>query len=257
MTGCSVLALVLLAVPLVAPAGAEVPEAGLREQQWSLDAARRHFEGRRFEQAHAAFEAAAREGPGPLPAEALWQWGIAASEAGWPLTAWIRLGQYLASAEGAGATEALGARREWARAALAVAASRRSRVVAVADRRDFDEPSERLVVRLVGRDGVATVEALARVGRGGPAWERAGEVATEVYVALIMRLLEAPAVIADQPPQTFDPNVPGPRRAVSLRIVIGEEERALQALRGAPYEAIQPLVALVLEFARSAPEAAR
>jgi hypothetical protein len=68
-----------------------------------------------------------------------------------------------------------------------------------------------------------------------------------------MRLLEAPAVIADQPAQVFDPNAPGPRRAVALRIVVGEEERGLQALRGAPYEAIQPLVALVTEFARVAP----
>jgi hypothetical protein len=257
MIGGSLLVLLLLVLPLASTARAEVPEAGLREQQWSLDEARRHFEARRFERAHAAFEAAAREGPAPLPAEALRQWGIAASEAGWPLTAWIRLRQYLTTPEGAGAAEALAARLERARVALATTAARHSRVIAVADRRDFEEPAERLVVRLVGRDGVVTVEALARVGRSSPAWERAGEIAPGVYVALVMRLLDSPAVIADQPVQTFDPNAPGPRRAVSLRLVVGEEERALQALRGAPYEAIQPLVALVLEFARSAPEAAR
>jgi hypothetical protein len=256
MIGGSLLALALLAAPFAGTASAEVPEAGLREQQWSLEAARRHFEARRFEQAHAAFEAAAREGSAPLPAEALRQWGIAASEAGWPLTAWIRLRQYLASPEGAGAAESLAPRLERARAALTTSAGRRSRVIAVADRRDFDEPAERLVVRLVGRDGVATVEALARVGRGGPGWERTGEIAPEVYVALVMRLLEAPAVIADQPVQTFDPNAPGPRRAVALRLIVGEEERALQALRGDPYDAIQKLVTLVLEFARTAPERA-
>jgi hypothetical protein len=260
MTGAGIArALIVLAVAALAPpapARAETPEPGLREQQRSLAAARRHFEARRFDQALAAFEAASREGPATLPAEALRQWGLAASEAGWPLAAWIRLRQYLATPEAAAepaASEGLAARVERARAALAAGAARRSRVVAIADRRDFEEPAERLVVRLVGRDGVATVEALVRVGRTGPAWERAGEIAMEVYLALVMRLLEAPAVIADQPAQVFDPNAPGPRRAVALRIVVGEEERGLQALRGAPYEAIQPLVALVTEFARVAP----
>jgi hypothetical protein len=260
MTGAGIArALIVLAVAALAPpapARAETPEPGLREQQWSLAAARRHFEARRFDQALAAFEAASREGPATLPAEALRQWGLAASEAGWPLAAWIRLRQYLATPEAAAepaASEGLAARVERARAALAAGAARRSRVVAIADRRDFEEPAERLVVRLVGRDGVATVEALVRVGRTGPAWERAGEIAMEVYLALVMRLLEAPAVIADHPIQVFDPNAPGPRRAVALRIVVGEEERGLQALRGAPYEAIQPLVALVTEFARVAP----
>jgi hypothetical protein len=260
MTGAGIArALIFLAVAALAPpapARAETPEPGLREQQWSLAAARRHFEARRFDQALAAFEAASREGPATLPADALRQWGLAASEAGWPLAAWIRLRQYLATPEAAAepsASEGLAARVERARTALAAGAARRSRVVAIADRRDFEEPAERLVVRLVGRDGVATVEALVRVGRTGPAWERAGEIAMEVYLALVMRLLEAPAVIADHPIQVFDPNAPGPRRAVALRIVVGEEERGLQALRGAPYEAIQPLVALVTEFARVAP----
>jgi hypothetical protein len=260
MTGAGIArALIVLAVAALAPpapARAETPEPGLREQQWSLAAARRHFEARRFDQALAAFEAASREGPATLPAEALRQWGLAASEAGWPLAAWIRLRQYLATPEAAAepaASEGLAARVERARTALAAGATRRSRVVAIADRRDFEEPAERLVVRLVGRDGVATVEALVRVGRTGPAWERAGEIAMEVYLALVMRLLEAPAVIADHPAQVFDPNAPGPRRAVALRIVVGEEERGLQALRGAPYEAIRPLVALVTEFARVAP----
>jgi hypothetical protein len=257
MTGAGI-ALALFAVTALAPpapARAETPEPGLREQHWSLAAARRHFEAGRFDQAFGAFEAAAREGPAPLPPDALRQWGIAASEAGWPLAAWIRLRQYLATPDAAAASDGLAARVERARAALADGAARRSRVVAIADRRDFDEPAERLVVRLVGRDGVATVEALVRVGRTGPTWERAGEIATEVYVALVMRLLDAPAVITEHPVQTFDPNAPGPRRAVALRIVVGDEERGLQALRGAPYEAIQPLVALVTEFARLAPAA--
>ena len=261
MTGGLARALACFAVAALssaAPARAEIPEPGLREQHWSLEAARRHFEAGRFDQALGAFEAAAREGPAALPSEALRQWGVAASEAGWPLTAWIRLRQYLATPEAAAAgsvaAEALAARVERARTALTVGAARRSRVVAIADRRDFDEPAERLVVRLVARDGVTTVEALVRVGRGGPAWERTGQIPSEVYVALVMRLLDAPAVIADQPTQVFDPNAPGPRRAVALRIVVGDEERGLQALRGAPYEALQPLVALVAEFARAAPE---
>jgi hypothetical protein len=254
-------ALALLAVAALAPAAparAEIPEPGLREQQWSLEAGRRHFEAGRFDQALGAFEVAAREGAAALPPEALRQWGVAASETGWPLTAWIRLRQYLATPEAAAAppaaTEALVARVERARAALTAVAARRSRVVAIADRRDFDEPAERLVVRLVAREGGATVEALGRVGRTGPAWERTGEIPPEVYVTLVMRLLDAPAVIADHPAQAFDPNAPGPRRAVALRIVVGGEERALQALRGAPYEALQPLVALVAEFARAAPD---
>ena len=71
MLAPSLLALALLTAPLAAPASAEAPEAGLREQQWSLESARRHFEARRFEQAHAEFEAAAREGSAPLPAGAL------------------------------------------------------------------------------------------------------------------------------------------------------------------------------------------
>jgi hypothetical protein len=251
----ALLTVVALAPPV--PARAEIPEPGLREQHWSLEAGSRHFQAGRFDQALGAFEAAAREGPAALPPAALRQWGIAASEAGWPLAAWIRLHQYLATPEAAaapaGSNDGLAARVERARAALAAGAVRRSRVVAIADRRDFEEPAERLVVRLVGRDGVATVEALGRVGRTGPAWERAGEIAIEVYRALVMRLLEAPAVIADHPVQVFDPNAPGPRRAVALRIVVGDEERGLQALRGAPYEAIQRLVALVTEFARVAP----
>lgn len=249
--------LAVAALTVAAPARAEIPEPGLREQHWSLEAARRHFEAGRFDQALGAFEAAAREGTAALLPEALRQWGVAASEAGWPLTAWIRLRQYLATPEGTAApadAPALAARVERARVALVAGAARRSRVVAIADRRDFDEPAERLVVRLVARDGVTTVEALVRVGRTGPAWERAGEIPSEVYVALVMRLLDAPAVIADQPTQVFDPNAPGPRRAVALRIVVGDEERGLQALRGAPYEALQPLVALVAEFARAAPE---
>src|SRR6185436_4117523 len=87
-------ALALLAALALAPvslARAEMPEAGLREQEWALAAARRHFEARRYEQA-------GRDGAPALPPDALRQWGLAASETGWSLAAWVRLRQYLAAA---------------------------------------------------------------------------------------------------------------------------------------------------------------
>ena len=108
-------------------------------------------------------------------------------------------------------------------------------------------------MRLVARDGQATIEALSQAGRSAAPWERAGELPIEIYLRLVARLLDAPAVAANIPAQAFDPNEVGPRRAVALRIVVGEEERRIQALRGAPYDEIRALVAEVLEFARTAP----
>ena len=108
-------------------------------------------------------------------------------------------------------------------------------------------------MRLVARDGQATIEALSQAGRSAAPWERAGELPIEVHLRLVARLLDAPAVAANIPAQAFDPNEVGPRQAVALRIVVGEEERRIQALRGAPYDEIRALVAEVLEFARTAP----
>jgi hypothetical protein len=245
--------LAALALAPLLPARAEVPEAGLREQQWALAAARRHFEARRYEQALSQFESAGRDGAPALPPEALRQWGLAASETGWSLAAWVRLRQYLAAAPGAPDRAELEARAARARAALLALAPRRSRLVATSDRRDFDEPPERRIVRLVARDGQATIEALSQAGRSAAPWERAGELPLDTYLGLVARLLDAPAVAVSFPAQAFDPNEAGPRRAVALRIVVGEEERWLQALRGAPYDELRALVADVLEFARTAP----
>jgi len=249
-------ALAFLAALALAPlsaARAEVPEAGLREQEWALAAARRHFEARRYEQALSQYESAGRDGAPALPPEALRQWGLAASETGWSLAAWVRLRQYLAAAPDAPDRADLESRAARARAALLALAPRRSRLVATSDRRDFDEPPERRIVRLVARDGQATIEALSQADRSSTPWERAGELPLDTYLHLVARLLDAPAVAANFPAQALDPNEPGPRRAVALRIVVGEEERRLQALRGAPYDELRALVADVLEFARTAP----
>ena len=74
--------------------------------------ATREFEAGRFEQALVSFEAAARLADEPLPDEALRRWGISASEAGWPLAAYVRLRQYLAASPGAACREMLEARIE-------------------------------------------------------------------------------------------------------------------------------------------------
>ena len=246
----------LLAALVLAPfpfARAEIPEPGLREQEWALAGARRHFEARRYEQALSQFESSERDGAPALPPDALRQWGIAASETGWPLAAWVRLRQYLAAVPAAPDRSELEGRAARARNALLALAPRRSRLVATSDRRDFDEPPERRIVRLVARDGEATIEALSQADRSAAPWERAGELALDTYLHLVARLLDAPAVAANFPVQAFDPNEVGPRRAVALRIVVGEEERRIQALRGTPYDEIRMLVSDVLEFARTAP----
>lgn len=245
--------LALLALAATASARAEVPEPGLREQQWSLAAANRSFEGERFEPALAAFESAFRDGPAPLLLEALRRWGIAASESGWPLAAMIRLGQYLDARPDALDREALQARVARSREALLAAAPRRSRVVVTSERRpDYESRGERHVVRLLSRDRRATVEGLSGFRVQAPVWERAGEIPIHAYVDLVRRLLDAPELRAEFPAQGFDPNAPS-RRAVTLRLVIGDEERSLQALHGAPFERLSEMAGWVLEFARSVP----
>jgi tetratricopeptide (TPR) repeat protein len=166
--------LLFIAVSLLvpAPARAEMPEAGERERQWELARAYARFEAGRFEQALAGFEAAAREPAPPLPAEALRRWGVAASEAGWPLAAYVRLRQFVAVEPEAADREALGQRIARAREALLETAVRQSRIIALAETRpSWDVPGERQVVRLVGQNGRATVEALAGSRVTSPAWE--------------------------------------------------------------------------------------
>lgn len=242
----------LLVLIALSPACAEMPEPGVREQEWSLAAGNRHFDARRHEQAMAAFESAAHESETPLPPESLRRWGIAASETGWHLTAVVRLRQYLDHAADAADRAALEARLARSRENLLAAAPRRSRVIVALERRpDWESLGERHVVRLVARDGRVTVEGLR--GARSPAWERAGEVAPAVYVDLVRRLLDTPAFAQDIPTQAFDPNAPGPRRSATLRLIIGDEERSLQALRGAPYDRLVEAAAPVLDFARTAP----
>jgi len=78
-------------------------------------------------------------------------------------------------------------------------------------------------------------------------------VETDAYLAVLARLLRDPAVAGDWPPPRFDPNAPGPRRAVVLQLAIGEDERAMQALDGPPYERLAALAGPLLEFCRSVP----
>ncbi len=140
------------------------------------------------------------------------------------------------------------------RAALLRVAGRDSRVLATLERRPgFDVGGSLRLARLAVRDGRVTLEAFGGGQRGEPDWERAGEIAPEAFLALLGRLLDDPAVFGGLPGQVFDPNAPGPRRAAVLRLAIGEEEWALEALYGTPYERLSAVAAAVVEFARSIP----
>jgi hypothetical protein len=245
----------LVAMLIAAAAGgvrAETPEAGGRERHWYLVRATREFEARRFEQALVSFEAAARLAEEPLPDDALRRWGVAASEAGWPLAAYVRLRQYQAAASGAADREAVQTRIVRARQMLLDTAARRSRIIVLTEvRSSWDSAGDRQVIRLVARAGRVTVEALSGVRVAAPAWERAGDIDESAYLALVSRLLDSPAILEEWPPQIMDPNEPGPRRAVVLRLVVGGEERVRQALRGEPYENLSALAQAVLEFSRT------
>jgi hypothetical protein len=245
----------LLAVSLVAaaPARAEMPEPGERERQWDLARAYARFDAGRFEQAMAGFEAAAREAALPLPPEALRRWGVAASETGWPLAAYVRLSQYVAAEPEAADRDTLARRISRAREALLETAVRQSRIIALVETRpSWDVTGEQQVVRLVGRNGRATVEALVGSRVTSPAWERAGAVGQEEYMTLVARLLDAQAWLDEWPRQELDPNDSGPRRVVILRLIVGEEEHVRHALRGVPYDTLRGLVTTVMEFARTA-----
>jgi len=246
---------VLVAALIAAVAGgarAESPEAGGRERHWYLVRAGKEFDAGRFEKALVSFEAAARLSEEPLPDEAIRRWGIAASEAGWPLAAYVRLSQYVAATPGAAGHGELQGRIDRARRALLEIAARQSRVIVLTETRpSLESPGDRQVIRLVARDGRATVEALSGIRVPAPAWERAGQIDEGAYVGLVARLLESPALLDEFPPQSPDPNEPAPHRAVMLRLVLGPEERVRQALRGQPYDTLQALAQIVLDFSRT------
>lgn len=134
------------------------------------------------------------------------------------------------------------------------AAGRRSQLLVVAERRrDYEASPEIQVARLVARDGRVTLEALQGPRPQSPDWERAGEVEPDAYLAVLRRLLDDSTFLAEWPAQRFDPNAPGPRRAVTLRLAIGDEERELVALSGTPYERLRAVAAALLEFCRLVP----
>ena len=261
MVGCvsrrlrvaAVAGVLLIAVGSAAapPASAEMPDPGLREQHWSLAEANRSFEAGRFDQALAAFEAASRDADLPLPDEAVRRWGIAAAESGWQLTAYLRLRQFLDRSPTAPDRSVLEGRVERALGGLLDRAVKRSRVVVFAESRSTaDAPAERHVLRLAARDGRVTLEGVGGGRVQSPVWERAREVPVAAYLDLVRRLLEARTLRIDMPSQALDAGAPGLRRAAALRLVIGDEERSLQALRGSAYEDLAQLVAVVFEFAR-------
>jgi len=138
--------------------------------------------------------------------------------------------------------------------ALLVAARRSSRLVILTERRGGYETAPALqTARLVAREGRVTLQALAGPRPQSPDWERAGVVETDAYLAVLARLLRDPAVAGDWPAPRFDPNAPGPRRAIVLQLAIGEDEREMQALDGPPYERLAALAGALLEFCRSVP----
>ena len=252
----AVLGLVLIAIALAvaSEARAQYPMPRVRERPEAIDAAFRFFEEARWPEAVEAFELAAREAPGALSAEALRRWGVAASEAGRPLAAYVRLGQYLAS-------KPLGADRESAiervgraRATLLLEAARFSRLITTVERRsEPDSVPERYLVRVAARDGDVSLEGLSSLSVKSPIWRRAEEIPAAPYLDLLRRMLETPIMVDDLPPPAVDSTEPAPRLAVVVRLVIGEEERRLEAVRGESYDRLKEVADRVLEFARTVP----
>ncbi len=136
-----------------------------------------------------------------------------------------------------------------------LATSRRSsRLVILTERHGGDATAPVVqTARLVAREGRVTLEALGGPRPQSPDWERAGVVETDAYVALLARLLRDPALVGDWPVPRFDANTPGPRRAIVVRLTIGEGDREMQALAGPPYERLAALAGTLLEFCRTVP----
>ena len=57
------------------------------------------------------------------------------------------------------------------------------------------------------------------------------------YLDLLRRMLETPVLVDDFPTRPSIPTEPAPRPAVVVRLVIGEEERRLEAVAANPTSA--------------------
>lgn len=240
----SVLALV---VPSVAQAQYPVPRVPPRAE--STAAAFHFFEEGRWPEALDAFDAIARDAPGALSPETLRRWGVAASELGRPLTAYVRLTQYLATGPSGADQQAAIERIDRAREAMIAEAARFSRLVAVIERRT--EPpadGERQIVRVAARDADVSLEGMDGVSVDRLRWRRAEEIAAAPYLDLLRRLLAMPALVSDAPAAET-----GAAQAVVVRLVIGEEERRLEAASGSAYDRLREAAQAVIEFARTVP----
>jgi hypothetical protein len=170
------------------------------------------------------------------------------------LQEYLRIRRAIEVASGAAALAELEREAAAARESLLASAHRDSRLLVTTERRGDHEGAPALeTARLVARDGRVTLQALAGPRPQSPRWERAGVVEPGPYRALLERLLRDPALAADWPTPRFDPNAPGPRRAVVVRLAVGTEEREMQALAGPPYERLAALAATLLEFCRTVP----
>lgn len=238
-----------LSIACVAPvAEAQYPVPRVPGRTESIDAAFHFFDEGRWSEALDAFEIAARDAQGPLPPEALRRWGVAASENGRPLTAYVRLGQYLATKPSGVDQQAAIERVDRARDAVIVEASRFSRLVAVIERRaEPTSDGERHIVRVAARDADVSIEGMdgARIDR--LRWRRAEEIATAPYLALLRRLIAMPALLTESSLET------GATETVVMRLVIGEEERRLEAGPGPAYDRLRDAALAVIEFAHTVP----
>jgi hypothetical protein len=138
--------------------------------------------------------------------------------------------------------------------ALLGSARRSSRLVITVERRGGYETTPALqAARLVAREGRVTLQALGGPRPQSPDWERAGLIEPDAYLSMLRRLLADPALVADWPGARFDPNAPGPRQAVVVRLAIGDDEREMQALAGPAYERLGALARELLDLCRSVP----
>jgi hypothetical protein len=170
------------------------------------------------------------------------------------LDAYVALRRSVEAAPDAAARQHLERQAEAAREILLAAAPAGSRLLVMMDRRGGSEAAPLLeTARLVARDGRITLQALGGPRPQSPDWERAGLVAPAAYLAVMDRLLRDPVLVADWPPPRLDPNAPGPRRAVVVRLAIGEDEQEMQAVAGPGFERLAGLAARLLEFCRTVP----